>query len=607
MKKFTADFETSTLKWNKKETWVWAWAICDIETEELKFGNNIDTFIEFCKNQKNAIFYFHNLKFDGEFIIYYLLTHGFIHAEKREDIKDKTFTTLISDMGVFYTITIYFEKKNKKVKKATFIDSLKIIPFSVNDIAKSFDLEISKLKLDYDKPRKIGHELTKEEIEYIQNDVMIVAKALKTLFNEKLDRMTEGSNALHDFKKNFKQSKWERYFPELDKILDEELRKSYKGGFTYLSPEFKGKEVENITVLDVNSLYPSVMYNSLLPIGNPLFFEGKYDEDKIFPLYIQTFSCSFELKKNKIPCIQIKNTMSFIPTEYLTSSNNEIVVLTLTNVDLKLFFEQYDVYDLDYICGWKFKAISGIFTNYINKWITRKNEATLTKNKGQRTLAKLMLNSLYGKFATSLKAQSKNPYLNDEGIVKYSLGEEEVKKGLYIPIGSFVTSWARNKTIRTSQAIMDYSINKYGQNKYIYSDTDSIHTLLSIEELKQFCEIDDIKLGAWKHEGTAKKGKFIRQKCYVEEFEDSGIQVTCAGMPKKCVYKKEGEEGLFYKTIGKKEKKFTLKEFKQGFSCGGKMTFRHIKGGVVLEETEFTIKDDKILKALNSISNSRKL
>lgn len=29
---------------------------------------------------------------------------------------------------------------------------------------------------------------------------------------------------------------------------------------------------------------------------------------------------------------------------------------------------------------------------------------------------------------------------------------------------------------------------------YVYSDTDSIHTMLSIEELKQFCDIDDVKL-----------------------------------------------------------------------------------------------------------------
>ena len=41
---------------------------------------------------------------------------------------------------------------------------------------------------------------------------------------------------------------------------------------------------------------------------------------------------------------------------------------------------------------------------------------------------------------------------------------------------------------------MDYSISKYGTNKYCYSDTDSIHCLLTIEELKQFCDIDDVEL-----------------------------------------------------------------------------------------------------------------
>ena len=124
---------------------MWAWAICEIGNEEnLQIGNNIDSFIEFCRNEKNPTLYFHNLKFDGEFIIYWLLTHNFKWVEKKEDIENNTFTTLISDMGQFYTICIYFEKGNKTVKKVTFIDSLKIIPFSVEQIAKSFNLEISK-------------------------------------------------------------------------------------------------------------------------------------------------------------------------------------------------------------------------------------------------------------------------------------------------------------------------------------------------------------------------------------------------------------------------------------------------------------------------------
>ena len=557
MKKFTADFETAT--WLENETYVWAWAVCEIGNEDnIIIDNNIDSFIEFCKTEKNPTLYFHNLKFDGEFIIYWALTHGFRHVEKKEEIENNTFTTLISDMGQFYQITLYFEKGNKKVHKVTFIDSLKIIPFSVEEIAKSFNLPISKLKIDYNLPREKGHILTIEENEYIRNDVLIVAKALKVLFDEDLTKMTQGSNALNDFKEILSKSKFQHYFPQLDYDVDKDIRKSYKGGFTYLNPIYREKDVENVTILDVNSLYPSVMYEKALPFGEPIFYNGKYKDDKIYPLYIQMITCSFELKENKIPTIQIKNNRSFFKgNEYLESSQNEIVCLVLTNVDLKLFLEQYNVYDLEYISGWKFKSIKGIFTEYIDKWITRKNNATISGNKGQRTLAKLMLNSLYGKFATGLDVQSKIPYLVDD-VVHYQFSEKSTKEGIYLPIGSFITAYAREKTIRTSQAIKDYSIKKYNQDMYIYSDTDSIHTTLPIDELKQFCDIDDIKLGFWKNEGFAKRGKFVRQKCYLEEIDEK-IKITCAGMPKSC-----------YENV-------TWDEFKTGFTCGGKLTFKHVK------------------------------
>lgn len=272
MKKFTADFETCV--WKEDETWVWAWAVSEIGNDEnIIIDNNIDSFIEFCRKEKNSIFYFHNLKFDGEFIIYWALTHGFKHVEDKKQIEDNTFTTLISDMGQFYSITLYFKKKNKHTEKVIFYDSLKIIPFSVDETAKAFGLEISKLKIDYKKERPIGHELTNEEKAYIKNDVQIMAKALNILFNEELDKMTRASSALTDYKKTIKKSQFERYFPKLNFELDEELRKSYKGGFTYLNPIYKEKDVGKGNVLDVNSLYPSVMYNDVLPFGEPVYYE----------------------------------------------------------------------------------------------------------------------------------------------------------------------------------------------------------------------------------------------------------------------------------------------------------------------------------------------
>ena len=575
MKRFTADFETAT--WLDDETFVWAWALCEIDNpEKVEVGNSIETFFERIKKEANPIIYFHNLKFDGEFILYYLMKNGYDYVVKKER-RNNTFSTLISDMGLFYQIEVYFEV-GKKTKKVTFLDSLKIINQTVESMPKTFKIPENKLEIDYNAPRERNHILTEDEIAYIKNDVVIVAKALSYLFNMGLTKMTAGSNALSEYKEIMKINKFRSLYKPLNYDIDKDIRRAYRGGFTYCNPIYKGITTGSGEVLDVNSLYPSVMYNEILPFGEPYFYKGKYKEDKVYPLYIQRLTCSFKLKEGKIPTIQIKHSR-FVDNEYLTDSGIEPVALTLTSIDLKLFLEQYDVWDLEYESGWKFKGMRGLFTKYIDKWIEVKNNATISGNKGMRQVAKIMLNSLYGKFATSLDVQSKIPYLENE-IVKYKLDEKATKEGVYLPMGAFITAYARDKTIRTSQAIKTYSLEKYGKDLYCYSDTDSIHTLLSIDELKKFCEIDDVKLGAWAHESHFTKAKFIRQKTYIEEINGE-INITCAGLPKRC-----------YDQV-------TWDNFKEGLKVDGKLAFKHVKGGVNLIDTEFTIKEDKkLIKAI---------
>ena len=362
MKKFTADFETNV---RVEDCRVWAWAVCQIgNVENFKYGETIEDFIKWCQNgRENYIVYFHNLKYDGEYIMSYLLKNGYECIKDKKDRHDKTFKVVISGEGNFYAIEIFFNTKNsRKVNKVTIYDSLKLLNFSVEKIAKSFDLPIRKLEIDYKANREVGHKLTPEEVDYIRNDVEIMARALNIMFEENLNKMTIGACALDNYKKGTKNFKG--YYPELEFELDQDIRKSYKGGFTYLNPLYANQITDKGIVLDVNSLYPSVMRNALLPFGKPLYYEGKYKESKMYPLYIQRISCIFELKEGKIPTIQIKNNPSyFIGNEYLTSSNEQIVVLTLTNVDLELFLEQYNVRELEYICGWKFKAKYGLLMN----------------------------------------------------------------------------------------------------------------------------------------------------------------------------------------------------------------------------------------------------
>jgi len=552
--KLTADFETTT---NELDCRVWAWGVCEIGNPNYFIhGNNIDGFFNFCENSENSTIYFHNLKFDGEFILCWLFEHGFKHVKDRKELKTKTFTTLISDKGQFYSMKIVFKKIGKKTNFIEIYDSLKILPFSVDAIAKGFNLPITKLEIDYNKPRPVGYKLTPEEIDYLRNDVDIIARALTIIFGQDLKKMTAGSNALFDYKRTVSIKSFDRWFPVPE--YDEDVRKSYKGGFTYLNPKYKGVDIGKGIVLDVNSLYPSVMRNKPLPYGEGIYFEGQYKKDVLYNLYVQMLTCQFEIKPGHIPTIQLKNNLSFIPTEYLTTSGAEEVTICLTNVDLELFLKHYNIYNLEYHSGWKFKSTTGLFTEYIDKWTDVKIQASIDKNNAMRTLAKLMLNSLYGKFALNPNVQSKIPYY-DNRIVKYYVGDKETRTPLYIPVGTFVTSWARYTTITSAQSVYD---------RFIYADTDSLH--LIGEELPDNLDIDPVNIGKWKHESTFTRARFLRQKSYIEEI-DGEIKITCAGLPESC-----------YKYV-------TWDNFKAGASYPGKLQPKHVPGGIVLKDIDFTI------------------
>ena len=584
MGSFVADFETTT---NIDDCRVWAFAICEVgNKEDVIIGTTIDEFMEWnIKRKENDTVFFHNLKFDSQFIMNWLFKNGYEHTTEPEQKKSKTFNTLISDKGLFYQVEVIFEKKGKKVNKVIFQDSLKLIPLSVDSIAKSFKLPISKLKIDYDSHNNlpIGSPLTPEEEEYIKHDVQIVAHAIEYFYSQGLNKMTIGSCALSEYKKIIKKRNFDRYFPT-PKYHDD-VKQSYRGGFTYLNPDYTEKDVGKGIVLDVNSLYPSVMYDNYLPFGTPIYFNGKYEHDSIYPIYTQMIRCQFELKEGKIPTIQIKYGYSFRANEYLTTSGDTEVVLCLNSVDLELFLEQYDVYNLEYISGWKFKATKGLFTDYIDKWSNNKIQAKKDGNHGLYLISKLFLNSLYGKFGTDTRVRSKIPYLGEDNEIHYKDGKAEIKNGVYIAMASFITSYARKKTITSAQRIMDNHRNGLSKAQFVYADTDSLHIVLNGEDETKFLndsnlDISDTKLGAWKFETKFNRAKFLRQKCYIENSTEDvlnpnpeyNLKITVAGMPTDC------------------HKYVNFDNFNIGASYKGKKQPKIVPGGVVLSEIDFTIK-----------------
>lgn len=566
MGKFACDFETTT---KSEDCRVWAYGFMEIGNKtNYKIGNSLNEFMEWAKLTMHDIF-FHNLKFDGSFIINWLLKNGY---EFSSEGLPNTFNVIISNMGQWYLIDITYSGTGKKRKNTKIYDSLKKLPFTIKHIAKDFGMDILKGDIDYHTERSIEHEITPDEFKYIKHDIEILANALKIQFDQGLTAMTNGSDSLKGYKDFLpnKDKDFKRRFPVFSLPMNENIRLFYRGGFTWLKPEFAEKQVGEGIVFDVNSLYPYVMYEQPLPYGLPIFFSGEYEEDSQFPLYLQHIRCSFRVKENKIPTIQIKNNLMWKANEYLETSKGEVVDLYLTHTDLQLFKDHYDIYDLKYMSGWKFRQKLGMFKQFIDKWTYVK-----VNNTGAiRTLAKLMLNSLYGKFATNPNVTGKVPYLKEDGANGFTMGAEDFKDPIYTPMGVFITSYARELTIRTAQKVYP---------RLIYCDTDSLH-LTGKDIPEQIADIiDPNKLGFWDHEATFKRARFIRQKTYVEEIymvdketkeltDDIYLSVKCAGMNDKI------------------KEKVTFDNFKRGFKSWGSLTPKQVSGGVVLQDTEFTIK-----------------
>lgn len=663
---YMCDFETTVYE-GQESTDVWAAGMCELYTEDCVILGSIDDWFKYCRSLKgNLCCYFHNLKFDGSFILYYLMFRlGYKQAYtvigggqcgdtlyqeqikfiKDNQMKNNTFRYSISDRGQWYSILIKVDSRLIEIR-----DSLKLLPFSVKEIGKSFGTKHKKLDMVYEGFRYPNCYISPEEKEYLKNDVYVVKEALEIMFNQGHNKLTIGSCCMAEFQAIVGKKAYKAMYPNLYNIpIPEEtygidnagdyIRRSYKGGWCYLVKGKENKIFHNGITLDVNSLYPSVMHSSsgsMYPVGLPTFWTGNYIPDEaldIHNFYFLRIRTRFYLKKGYLPFIQMKGNLLYDSTENLTTSDvydkashqyckflrdfdgNIIpttVEMTMTQVDYKLFREHYRVEDFEILDGCWFKGAYGMFDEYIDKY----KEIKMKSKGAVRALAKLFLNNLYGQLAKNTNSSFKKAYINEKQVLAFENIRANEKEPGYIAIGSAITSYARNFTIRAAQK------NFYGADKagFIYADTDSLHMDLPIEEVKGV-ELHDSDFNHWKCESQWTEGLFVRQKTYVEVTEKESKEsyfdlkmmkqiepeekrkikvydVKCAGMPEKCkmlfigTITKEIPDEKTYKYLSDSDKEYLkknhkLEDFKEGMVVPGKLLAKRIPGGTLLVPCDY--------------------
>lgn len=645
-KYLSCDFETTVYK-GQVNTEVWASACVELGTEDVKIFHSIDeTFSYFKSLKSNLICYYHNLKFDGNFWLSYLIvelnmkqaTYGVKDSinstrfHKPEEMQNNTFQYSISDKGQWYTIKIKVNDYMIELR-----DSLKLLPFSVKEIGKAFKTKHQKLDMEYTGFRYAGCTITDQEREYIANDVLVVKEALEIMFSQGHNKLTIGACCLSEFKSMYDKKDYARLFPDMYEVsinkdqhqattAGEWIRHSYKGGWCYLVKGKENKLFNKGTTADVNSLYPSMMSSesgNRYPIGMPKFWTGDFippeaqAPDKYYFVRIKT---RFYLKENKLPFIQIKGSIFYKGTEALESSDivnrktgessafyidfdgniqDTRVTLTLTMTDYILFLEHYNTIDFEILDGCYFNSQIGIFDEYIEKYKKQKLEST----GALRTLAKLFLNNLYGKMASSQDSSFKLAYEKEDKTIGFMSIIANEKEAGYIPIGSAITSYARNFTIRAAQ------MNYHGKDQrgFIYADTDSIHCDLPPEEIVGI-KVHDKNFCCWKLESCWDIAIFARQKTYIEHITHEDLHpvdtpffnIKCAGMPDKCKHlfelsmqgytpqptdKFTEDELTFLST------KRTINDFKTGLKIPSKLMPKRIRGGILLVDTFYEMRE----------------
>lgn len=579
---YVSDFEAT----NERETnHVWSWESLVVgDTENPIRGTDINSFLSWVSCTDKTVF-FHNLKYDSSYILSELFKRGYEHVEDKKKLSNKKLTTLISDMGIYYSITVQFETG----AIVEFLDSYKLISLPVRKIAQAYGLPMSKGEIDYNADRPMGYIPTDEEWDYVHRDVSIVSLALDQLFEQGFEKITQSSNALNDMIETLGgKKKFKRYFPTLEEDIDSFVREGYLGGAAQVNELYKGKEVGRGRVYDVNSEYPWAMREKMLPFGKPVWFDGKYTYDEDYPLFFIKFECMFELKDRHLPTVQAKHIPRFKKDKFLRSSYGRVVTLTLTSIDYEMFFKHYEVTCVKYIGGYKFMASDKILRAYIDKWYSVKEQASIDKNAGLRTIAKDMLNKPSGKFGTKPKVCSKIPYYDEK--IRYKLSDIEDRESVYVPLIAYVTAYGRELCISHAQANYD---------RFLYMDTDSNHYLgdYPVDGLP----VDNKKLGYFKHESTFSRAKFLHAKCYVEETitneKEKSYAIENEEKTEKDYYYNSENELVYLKVTvaglpSNCHNQVTIENFQVGAEYEGKLRPYMTPNGQILEECNFKIREN---------------
>ena len=549
----------NTVKADKKAImYIWQFAI----EENVIIGRTWNDFLYFCKKlydflnlkERYIVVYVHNLSYEFQFICKWFNWVDIFADSERKPIKAMTDTHFIFKCS--YRLSGY---------------SLEVL---ANNL-KSHNIKKMVGDLDYNLIRNSKTPISKEELKYCENDVLIVTSYIDEQINEfgnieKIPLTQTGKVRRYVRKQCFQNKEYQYFIKELTIEKPEYmlLKNAFMGGFTHCNAMYTNKICKNVTSYDFTSSYPTVLISEKYPMS-----KGK-------EVYITTETELLNLIKNYCVLVdlQFSNIQSSFMYEQIISyskcrnvknpliNNGRIVqadTLTITCTDIDFLnikdFYKWDnlkiglcyIYKKDYLPKEFIKTILHLYKS--------KTELKGVDGKEVEYLhSKELLNSLYGMCVTS-SVHDTVSFNGDEWTTENGNLDEELKnyntdknRFLFYHWGVWCTAYARNNL---------YTGIKECKDDYIYSDTDSIKIFNAdkhkiyfeeynkwiVQKLEKCLKYHNIPLdyispktikgekktlGVWDFDGFYTDFKTLGAKRYIFR-KDNKLSITVCGLSKK--------------------------------------------------------------------------
>lgn len=503
----------------------------------LKFFEDLTDYMEWCfaPEQPCDIMYCH---FGGRFDFLFLLKEFFDHddvliegmiprgssllcfnaswVEYSEDgldlegikIKKKNIVEVFDGGGMRY-----------RARTIKFFDSAAMLPFGLRSLCENFKVDHLKLDIDYDTIKKVTPKLLK----YLEHDLKGHYEVLEKyqewpLISKVGVSHTMASQSMKVFRTFLKEP-----IKSLKGHADRFVRSAYFGGRTEIfRPLFTGDKNNLLSCLDVNSLYPTVMQLNEFPtdyVGSTQTYQpelmGFYEAEVEVPdgMYIPPLGTIAVDGENGPTFFDQRSATSklIFPSGrfYGRFSTIELEYARSLGVKIKWTGE-----------GHIFKNGGFIFRDFIDElYKIRENSS---RDSVDNVLAKLLMNSCYGKFALNLDRES---VVVDDGRlgVKDIIAEIETKSGtirLCTEDKRLDTSFANAAVAAWVTSLARIHMHKTcllpGQASVHYTDTDSAF----VKNDKKLFSIGE-KLGDLKLEYLCDSACFLLPKTYMaHSFDD---------------------------------------------------------------------------------------